>query len=111
MLSTVGRRRREPRSPISNSRRPEIVAAHDREGDILGKRARDQRGSGGKQFADLEASRLERLASRETEPVAKTEFLELARGWREVAASYEYVEKLENFLKTHKAPKGLQSAH
>ena len=57
------------------------------------------------------AALAERLASRETKPVAKAEFLELARGWRQVAADYECVEKLENFLKTHKAPKGPQSAH
>jgi hypothetical protein len=25
----------------------------------------------------------------------------LASSWREVAAQYEYVDKLENFLKTH----------
>ena len=53
----------------------------------------------------------ERLASRETEPVAKAELLDLASGWRQVAVSYEYVERLENFLKTHKAPKGPQSEH
>jgi hypothetical protein len=57
------------------------------------------------------AAEAERLASREVDPVAKTELLELASGWRRVAVSYEYVEKLENFLKTHKAPKGPLSAH
>jgi hypothetical protein len=53
----------------------------------------------------------ERLASRETDPVAKTELLELASGWRQCAVSYEYVEKLENFMQTFKAPDGPQSAH
>ena len=51
------------------------------------------------------------MASREVEPVAKDELLELASGWRQVAVSYEYVQKLENFLKTFKAPKGPQSTH
>ncbi len=57
------------------------------------------------------AATAERLASREVEPVAKDELLELASGWRQVAVSYEYVQKLENFLKTFKAPKGPQSTH
>ena len=57
------------------------------------------------------AAAAERLASREIEPAAKAELLELASGWRQVAVSYEYVQKLENFLKTSKAPKGPQSAH
>jgi hypothetical protein len=43
----------------------------------------------------------ERLASLEPEGEAKTELLNLARSWREVAAKYEYVDKLENFLKIH----------
>ena len=53
----------------------------------------------------------ERLASRETEPVSKAELMEMASSWREVAAGYQYVEKLERFLKTHRAPDGPQSAH
>ena len=57
------------------------------------------------------AAAAERLASREVDPVAESELLELASGWRQVAASYEYVEKLENFLKTHKVPGGPLSAH
>ena len=57
------------------------------------------------------AAAAERLASREIEPVAKAELLELASGWRKVAVGYEYVEKLENFLKTYKAPDGPKSTH
>ena len=57
------------------------------------------------------AAEAERLASREVDPVAKAELLELASGWRQVAVSYEYVEKLENFLETHKASEGPLSAH
>jgi hypothetical protein len=57
------------------------------------------------------AAAAERMASREVEPVAKDELLELASGWRQVAVSYEYVQKLENFLKTFKAPKGPRSTH
>ena len=53
----------------------------------------------------------ERLAARENEPVAKAEFLELASGWRKVAADYQFVEKLDNFLKIYKAPDGPQSTH
>ena len=53
----------------------------------------------------------ERLAARETDPVAKTEFLELADGWRQCAVSYEYVQKLEKFMDTFKAPDGPMSAH
>ena len=43
----------------------------------------------------------ERLAAIEPDGAAKTELLNLASSWREVAAKYEYVDKLENFLKTH----------
>ena len=43
----------------------------------------------------------ERLAALEPDGAAKTELLNLASSWREVAAKYEYVDKLENFLKTH----------
>ena len=57
------------------------------------------------------AALAERLASRETDPAAKTELLELASSWRQCAVSYEYVQKLENFLKTFKAPDGPLSAH
>ena len=57
------------------------------------------------------AAAAERLASREVDPVAKAELLELASGWRQVAVSYEYVEKLDNFLKIHKAPDEPLSAH
>ena len=57
------------------------------------------------------AAAAERLASREVEPAAKDELLELASGWRQVAVSYEYVQKLENFLKTFKTPKVPQSTH
>ena len=57
------------------------------------------------------AAEAERLASREIEPAAKAELLELARGWRQVAVSYEYVQKLENFLKVHKAFERPLSAH
>ena len=57
------------------------------------------------------AAAAERLASREVEPLAKSEFLELASGWRKVAADYEFVEKLDNFLKIYKAPKGPKSTH
>ncbi len=52
------------------------------------------------------AALAERLASRETDPMAKTELLELAGGWRQCAVSYEYVQKLENFMETFKAPDG-----
>ena len=55
------------------------------------------------------AALAERLASRETDPAAKTELLEMASSWRQCAASYEYVQKLENFLKTFRAPDGPQS--
>ena len=47
------------------------------------------------------AAEAERLAAIEREGTAKTELLNLASSWREVAAKYEYVDKLENFLKTH----------
>ena len=53
----------------------------------------------------------ERLAAFEPDGAAKTELLELASSWRQVATSYEYVGKLESFLKTHKASDGPQSAH
>jgi len=53
----------------------------------------------------------ERLALLETDPAAKTELLEHASSWRQCAASYEYVQKLENFLKTFKAPQGPLSPH
>ena len=35
---------------------------------------------------------------------AKADLLHLASTWRQVAANYEYVEKLENFLNEHKVP-------
>jgi len=41
------------------------------------------------------------MAAFEPDGAAKTELLELASSWRQVATSYEYVGKLENFLKTH----------
>ena len=44
----------------------------------------------------------ERLAAIEPDEAAKTELLNLASSWREAAAQYEYVDKLENFLKTHR---------
>ena len=47
------------------------------------------------------AAEAERLAAFEPDGAAKTELLELASSWRQVATSYEYVGKLENFLKTH----------
>ena len=57
------------------------------------------------------AAEAERLASLEIEPVSKAELMEMASSWREVAAGYQYVEKLERFLKTHRVPDGPQSAH
>ena len=57
------------------------------------------------------AALADELASRETDPVAKAELLELASGWRECADSYQYVEKLENFLKICKASHTSHSAH
>ena len=51
------------------------------------------------------------LASRETDPAAKTELLEFASGWRQCADGYEYVEKLENFLKICKTSHTSHSAH
>jgi len=57
------------------------------------------------------AALAERLASREVDPTAKTELLELASSWRQCAVSYEYVQKLENFLETFKAPDRPMSAH
>ena len=57
------------------------------------------------------AALAERLAFREADPVAKAELLDLAGSWRQCAVSYEYVQKLENFLKTSKAPDGRLSAH
>jgi hypothetical protein len=57
------------------------------------------------------AAAAERLASHENEPVAKAELLKLASDWRQCAVSYEYVQKLEKFLKTHRVPKGPHSAH
>ena len=43
----------------------------------------------------------ERLAALEPNESAKTELRDLALTWRQIAASYEYVAKLESFLKTH----------
>jgi hypothetical protein len=57
------------------------------------------------------AAEAERLALGENEPVAKAELLDLASGWRKVAADYQFVEKLDNFLKIYKTPKGPQSTH
>lgn len=57
------------------------------------------------------AAAAERLAAREGEPAAKAELLELAGGWRQVAADYQYVQKLENFLKTHRVTKASLPAH
>ena len=57
------------------------------------------------------AASAERLALRETDPAAKTELLELAGNWRQCAVSYEYVQKLENFLENFKAPDRPMSAH
>ena len=42
------------------------------------------------------------LAAIEPDPAAKTELLNLASSWRELAAKYEYVAKFENFLKTYR---------
>jgi hypothetical protein len=57
------------------------------------------------------AALADRLAALETEPVAKAELVELASGWRKVAADYQFVEKLDNFLKIYKAPDGPQLKH
>ena len=57
------------------------------------------------------AADAERLAFGVREPVAKAEFVELASSWRKVAADYQYVERLDNFLKTYKAPDGPLSKH
>jgi hypothetical protein len=57
------------------------------------------------------AAAAERLAFREADLVAKAELLELAGSWRQCAVSYEYVQKLENFLKTFKASQGPMSSH
>jgi len=57
------------------------------------------------------AAAADRLALRETDPAAKTELLELAGSWRQCAVSYEYVQKLENFLKTFNASQGPMSPH
>ena len=43
------------------------------------------------------AAEAERLASLEDDAAAKAELLQMAESWRQVAADYEYVEKLENF--------------
>ena len=48
------------------------------------------------------AAEAERFAAILTERQAKTELLNLASGWREVAAQYEYVDKLDTFLKTYR---------
>jgi len=57
------------------------------------------------------AALVERLALLETDPVAKAEFRDLASGWRQRAVSYKYVQKLETFMETFKAPDGPMSAH
>ena len=57
------------------------------------------------------AAEADQLASREADPVAKAELQELANAWRKVAADYQYVEKLENFMETFKAPDKPMSAH
>jgi len=57
------------------------------------------------------AAEAERLAASEIEPSAKAELLELASSWRKVAADYEYVQKLENFLKTHRVTKASPPTH
>jgi len=57
------------------------------------------------------AAEAEQLASREADPMTRAELQELANGWRKVAADYQYVEKLETFLKTHKLPEGPLSEH
>ena len=43
----------------------------------------------------------ERLAAAETDEAAKAELLMVASNWRQMANGYEYVEKLESFLRTH----------
>ena len=43
----------------------------------------------------------ERLAEIEPDAAAKAELLSLASSWRQVAAEYQYVAKLESFLKAH----------
>jgi hypothetical protein len=53
------------------------------------------------------AAEAERLASQEPDRKAKAELLHLASTWRQVAADYEHVEKLEKFLETYKAPASL----
>ena len=57
------------------------------------------------------AAEAEQLASREADPVAKAELQGLANDWRQVAADYQYVEKLENFLKIHRLPDGPLCQH
>jgi hypothetical protein len=54
------------------------------------------------------AAEAERLASRETDPAAKAELLDFAKQWRQVADDYQYVEKLETFLRTHHVPASSQ---
>ena len=57
------------------------------------------------------AAEAERLAACELEPAAKAELMELASSWRNVAADYQYVQKLDNFLKISKAQNGPLSKH
>ena len=47
------------------------------------------------------AAEAERLASQENDAGAKAELLDFAKQWRQVADDYQYVEKLETFLKRH----------
>jgi hypothetical protein len=51
------------------------------------------------------AAEAERLAAAETDKAAKAELLTLADNWRQMANGYEYVEKLEGFLKAHSPSK------
>ena len=45
------------------------------------------------------AAEAERLAAAETDEATKAELLTVAKNWRQMASGYEYVEKLESFLK------------
>ena len=48
-----------------------------------------------------------RRADRALDPAMQTDFLDLERGWRHLAASYEFVESLERFLlSTRSGPGG-----
>ncbi len=40
----------------------------------------------------------ERIAADATDPAVKSDYEQVARGWRNLAASYQFVESLERFL-------------